>query len=366
MDLSRRTYLITLCVIAGLFTGILSLRPYYNWDMFPYIALTLGAGDQHQRTFQEAAARMPSHDFELLTARQPLLFSDPGAFQAILPYYQTKPGYTFVTRALYMAGVNATTATYLPSVLSYFVLVIIMGLWLTHCLPYRYALVVTSGVAILPFLSMTARFSSPDMLCAACTVTGLYMLVVERRAWGLALFITAVAVRPDAVILELPLLYGAFRDGITTKRHMWITALACVTTAVWALGNLELIPEYIFTLKPWPGEFTFVGFMTAYFFNLVHGFPSIINSSAPMVMLIFVIARIYQARQISPNRFWLHCLWAGAVSMFIRYLLHPMMEDRFLISAYLIILLGLLHIIFANRGKYGSNIHQESTNLSNT
>lgn len=352
MDLSRRAYLIALCLIAGLLTGALSLRPYYNWDIFPYIALTLGNGDQHQRAFQEAATQMPPHDFQALTARQPLLFSDASAFQSILPYYKTKPGYRFITRTLFLAGVNATIATYLPSLISYFVLVIIVGIWLMYWLPHRYALVVTLGVAMLPFLSMTARYSSPDMLCAAYTLTGLYLLSVHRSAWGLAMFALAIASRPDAMLLVVPLMYCAYHDGIISKRLTWISSVAAVTTMAWALGNLELIPEYMFTLKPWSAGFTVAGFFSSYFFNLLHGFPSVINSSIPVHLLIFAIAWIYQVQQHNPNRFWLNCQWAAVFSILMRYILHPIMEDRFVISAYLIILLGLLHSIFTNRSQH--------------
>lgn len=344
--------MITLCVIAGLFTGTLSLRPYYNWDMFPYIALTLGSGDQHQRAFHEAAVQMQPHDFDALTARQPLLFTDAKAFQSILPYYKTKPGYTFITRALYLAGVNATAATYWPSLFSYFALIFLVGMWVTNCLPYRYALIVTIGLAFLPFLSMTARFSSPDMLCAAYTITGLYLLSAQRSAWGVALFVLAIASRPDAVLLVAPLLYCANHEGIISKRLTWISAIAAVTTMVWALGNLDLIPEYMFTLKPWSAEFSVSGFFTAYFYNLIHAIPSIINSSIPVFMLIFALALIYQTQQNIPNRFWVNCLWAAVVSILMRYILHPMIEDRFVIGAFLIILMGMLHIIFASRSEH--------------
>ncbi|HQQ97558.1 MAG TPA: hypothetical protein PLX35_09850 [Cyclobacteriaceae bacterium] len=361
MDLSRRAYLIILCFVAGLFTAILSTRPYYNWDMFPYIAITLGAGDQHQQTYEEAASHMPVSDFEALAARQPIFYVDARAFQSILPYYQTKPGYTAITRLLYTAGVNATMATYVPSLFSYFVLLLIVGSWLMYLLPTRHALMVTLGIAILPFLSMTARYSSPDMLCAAYSVAGLYFLSVYRSSWGLVFFTLAIATRPDVVMLILPLVYCVQQEGIITKRLSWIFSLAAVTTTVWALGSIELIPEYMFTLKPWSHEFTMQEFITSYFYNVQHGLPSVINSSMPIFVLLLIIAWIYQGR-VNPTPFWANCIVAALFSIAMRYILHPIMEDRFAISAYLIILIGALHIFFAK----ASSGPTENINLSNT
>jgi hypothetical protein len=366
MDLTRRAYFIALITLAGLFTATLSLRPYYNWDIFPYIAITLGPGDQHLRTFQDAAQHMPAHDFEALTARQPVLFADPLAFHAILPYYHTKPGYTLITRLLYMTGVSATAATYIPSLFFYFVLVLVIGSWLTNCLSYRNALFVTLGIALLPFLSMTARFSSPDMLCAACTVAGLYLLSFYRTVWGLVLFVVSITFRPDAVLLAVPLIYCVLPCGIITRRQGWIIAIVSITTTLWALGDLALIPEYLFTLKPWTPELTIPEFMTTYLFNLIHGLPSIINSSIPIFMLITIIGWIYQTQQTKPDKFWLNCLGAACFSIVIRYLLHPLIEDRFLIGAYVIILLATLHIIFANRSRIQITKQPESINLSKT
>jgi Gpi18-like mannosyltransferase len=347
MALSHRAYTIILFVAAGLFTAVLSTRPYYNWDIFPYMALTLGPGNHHTTIFQEAAREMPAHDFEAITSRQPLLYQDPGAFQAILPYYQSKPGYLLLTRLLYRSGIHAITATYLPSLVAYFVLVIIMGYWLVQYIETRHALVVMLIIAALPFLSMTARFSSPDMLCAAFTIAGLYVISKHRTPWAIVFWMLAIASRPDAVLLVLPLVYCVWADGITQKRLAWATAIAATTTAIWSLGDLKLLPDYAFTLKPWPGEFTPMELASTYAFNLIHGLPSVINSSLPVFILILALVWIYSWSYKTRNKFWRNCMTAALVSLIARYLLHPIMEDRFVISAYLIILMGSVHTFFS-------------------
>jgi hypothetical protein len=54
--------------------------------------------------------------------------------------------------------------------------------------------------AALPFLIQTARYSSPDMLCALLLLTGLYVVVEYSLPWGLAITGLAIIVRPDAFI----------------------------------------------------------------------------------------------------------------------------------------------------------------------
>ena len=63
---------------------VLARRPYYNWDMFPYMAIIMAApgepfSETHKRVYSEARSHMPEQDFQAIAARQPELKEDAAA-----------------------------------------------------------------------------------------------------------------------------------------------------------------------------------------------------------------------------------------------------------------------------------------------
>ena len=106
---------------------MLARKPYYNWDMFPYMAIALS--DQsvpfsatHELVYSQAQSQMPAGDFKAVSERQILLKNDPQAFFAILKYFEIKPGYNLTVKLLHRLGLSVLSATYAPSIVGYFLI----------------------------------------------------------------------------------------------------------------------------------------------------------------------------------------------------------------------------------------------------
>ncbi len=117
-----------------------SQRPYYNWDMFPYMALASRCAstpfaETHAQVYHEAERLLPAPDYRAISQRQPVLRDNPDAFEDVLKYFSIKPGYLLMVRLAYLLGLDLVTSTYLPSVISYFFIGMLLFFWSRKSLP---------------------------------------------------------------------------------------------------------------------------------------------------------------------------------------------------------------------------------------
>lgn len=333
---TARTPGFTLLVIGLLLTAsvLLSRRPYYNWDMFPYMALVL-EDDQvpfdstHLRVFREARNSMPGDDFDAISARQPVLLRDAGAFQDILPYFRIKPGYIVTIRTLHAAGLPPLMATWLPSIVSFFLLGLALCLWACTLAPARAAALFTFVVAFSPPMISLARYSSPDMLCAMVSAVGLMGVLGTRLHFGLGLLLTAIALRPDAVLLFLPVLAALRWAG----RVSWATTMAWFAGALLiillAFQGTEVLTELTFAQLHWDDRAALY----------LASADSLIRSYTLPLVIVAVVLLFLRRGPGQPDMVSL-MLYASLISIIMRFLLHPFVEDRFHLPAYLLILMA--------------------------
>jgi hypothetical protein len=321
-------------LVAGLLlvaAFVLARRPYYNWDMFPYMAIIMANPGEpfvqtHQRVFEEARSQMPKDDFEAITARQPELREDPAAFHDILRYHTIKPGYTAVAKLLYTLGIHPLAATWLPSVGSYFLLGILLYSWSRKHAPAPAAALFTFVIALAPPLIDLARYSSPDMLCTLISAAGLALILSDKASWGIGLLTTAILVRPDAVLLLIPVVVvHAVRKTLPPwQAGAWLAAGVALT--IYLFGDSGVV-----------GEFTFMDYSAGDRLALIRQGLLILAASytLPMVIVAVVILLVRRSSDLISL-----LVWAALLSIFVRYLLHPFIEDRFHLPAYLGILMA--------------------------
>ena len=147
----------------------------------------------HAYVYKEAALRMPPQDFAAVSQRQPQLMEHAETFRTILKYFEIKPGYLLVVRLFHFLGFNLVIATYLPSIVSYFFIGCLLLLWMQRIFSMPFAMITTLLIAASPFLVQTARYSSPDMLCAAILLVSIY-LISESSFSVLGLLVCGLAI----------------------------------------------------------------------------------------------------------------------------------------------------------------------------
>lgn len=326
----------------------LSRRPYYNWDMFPYMALTAQSttpfDSTHALIYRTAKEKMPSHDYEAIMRRQPALASNSSAFQDALRYFRIKPIYLFSTRTLHNSGVDLLTATWLPSILSYALIGCLLFFWLQRIMIPPIAAGATLLFAITPYMITTARFSSPDAMSALFTFAGLYFICESSVVLGIVLAFVSIAIRPDAVIMILPICVALYKSKKVGNTYLFITLLLSMSTALVILGGGGLPAEFLFTSSDYSQAWTLDQRIFHYGESFINGLGSLANSGVPIFLWLGVMSIISLNNNTTvakcTRQFWWWLL-ASTLWMFaVRYLLHPVIEDRLLLSVYLLIFVG--------------------------
>ena len=307
--------------------------------------------ETHAAVYTIAAAQMPPRDFAALSQRQPLLMQSQEVFKKILRYYEIKPAYILIARAFHALGFNLVSATYLPSIVSYFFIGCLLFVWLQKMLDIQFAALATLMIAGCPFLITPARYSSPDMLCAAISFAGLFFISEISVAVGLILCLLAIPIRPDIGILFICLIPAIYiGKKLTLNKALTFGAMVMAGTLL-VLGNLELLKEFLFTIPSYSSSWNNSEMIKNYGTGLRSGLNSIVNSNT-FILSFLAITTLYlnskQNQKILLD-FW-SLLTIGALATFmVRFLLHPIIEDRFQVPAYLIIIIGFCKYI-GNQG----------------
>jgi len=325
---------IVTAAILGVFlvlTLLLARRPYYNWDMFPYMAIAMEKpgipfDSIHRQVYHAAKSAMSLHDFEAIAQRQPDLRDDPGKFEAILAYFIIKPGYTLPVTLFYVAGVDPLLATCLPSLISYFCLGCLAYFWGRRHAPPVPAAMLALVIGLSPLIVDLARYSSPDMLCALICALGFLFIVKDKPYRGLTMLLAAVWVRPDTVLLLTALTLGL----ALSKRIRWIESgafiIAGLLSVTLVMRDLTVVKEYLLLDQPMSSH------LTAFRDSL----PSLIHSLT-LPSILIATAVIYLRNRREKTNLGSVILIAAVAAMMARNVLHPFMEDRFNLPAYLAI-----------------------------
>jgi len=194
-----------------LFVSIYSLKkPAYNWDILPYMGVILSYEKMdvktiHDSVYSIAKNQIPSPFYNRMidpsNRYRNRVAQSPEAFHLQLPFYVVKPLYTGLGYLFYKAGASLLIATILPSVISYFLISILLFYWLQKYWPLLFAF--AGSLLIMgssPLLSV-ANLSSPDMLSALLLFAAIYA-IIERRslAWTFLFLILGVFARLDDII----------------------------------------------------------------------------------------------------------------------------------------------------------------------
>ncbi len=336
--------IIVLLLAASIYAG---QRPYYNWDMFPYMALASGNAHTpfsvtHALVYREAERLLPSGDYLAISRRQPGFRDNANEFQGILRYFRIKPAYLMTVRFGHFVGLDLVTATYLPSIVSFFLIGILVFFWAQQILPLPAASLLTLVTASAPFMIQSARYSSPDMLCAVILFAGLY-LATEHAApiWGLLVSAIAITVRPDAVIYCLLFVLALYLSGKATARTTIVLVTGFMALTLLVIGDPGILREFLFTDTDYASSWTPGDALRHYLVSLKIGLPSFWQSYALVFMILGFVVLFFRHKKDPDRRdLWSWLIIMAMAAMVVRYLLHPVIEDRFLVASYLLIIMG--------------------------
>lgn len=191
----------------------------YDWDMPGYIGCLYtqefpGNPDKVRRlTYSEIRKKASGDEFKDITGtlKSPdharhAFTTDTKAFTEQLPYYKIKSGYNLAVLLLYESGFSSPDSVTFLNVFSYFISGILIFFILKIIFPENYLLAVllTSGIMLLPPITYMSRLPTPDLF----TLQFLFVLMIgflknwNRWVMFIVLFIITMT-RPDYLPLTL-------------------------------------------------------------------------------------------------------------------------------------------------------------------
>jgi hypothetical protein len=351
-------------VMAGLAIAAFQ-KPYYNWDMLGYMAAAVSMeisnpDSVHAIVYASAAAELPAKNFSELIDHENEYrsknFNDAGYFHEQQVLYVIKPLYVLLVYVFYKSGFTLTASTVLPSVLSYFFMGLLLFSWLLKTRNPWQASCFSLLLMISPPFWAIAQYSSPDALCDLLIFAGFYFLIESNKPiTGWFVLVLSVATRIDAIILVLMTLVFLKFAPIKSRSVSWPffiinLSVSCVLFLAIAilLGhfNTGFIKYYALIPSDFAREVSSSPVQN-YFILLVKGIYDSRFAAFPLFVLSALITIIIRRRtHLLTSDFEAGIILLLLLNMLVRYLLHPLIEDRFFAAHYLLITIIYIKTIF--------------------
>lgn len=335
-------------------------KPLYNWDLIPYTALALQSNaitndSLHQLTYQKVKEQIPEKDFKLLTDSvnqyRNKTFTNSKIFYRELVYYKVKPLYIKAVSFFYGLGFPIVIATVLPSIVSYFLIGLLVFIWLRKYYPPLHTFCISLLISLLPFMLWTARTSSPDMLNALFILTGCYFLIEkEKIITGILLLFLSVFIRPDSILIFSLLLLWLFLEKKISSKIFSLILLASIGCMLAFIRYGEFDLELLFVRQSASNRLAGLGNLTAlnYLSGLLKGLNSLLYSSIIFLFLFLLTVELFQKSANSLAGYFKKNMLSTLLlfHIFLLYMIIQFIEDRFIVADYvLLIIISLMQKI---------------------
>lgn len=337
----------------------------YNWDMLPYMAVILqhdGNTDFekiHREVYTIAKQSVQEPVFSKLTDStseyRRSVFANAAAFNQQLPFYVVKPLYTRLCYLFYECGIPLPGSTVLPSAISFFLISLLIFSWINKYLSQIPAFIFSTLLILSSFMLEAAKLSTPDMLSALILMSGIYSYIEMRNHNLSALFLLlSVFARLDnaipVAIISLAIFYIEKRKGDISAWKYTIFAVAVLASYLFVSWQASRFgwsafyyPDFVTHLNPYydtHSQFSMSGYFSLVKSQLMTG---LYHSS----LMIFIFLGCFLAwfpkmnggKNIQSENF-LTIAFLGTI--IIRFILQPVIADRFYIAYYLIISVFIL------------------------
>lgn len=340
-----------------------SLRPYYNWDMLPYLACAkeLETKDPvavHAFPYaqiekrREAGDRLfPAAELDSAVAFRVWMKTDAAAFNDHLAFYRVRIGYTSLIYLMTSVGLDPIFASHFISAFSIFLAIWVLFFIVRGRLapPFQYAILPLSlGLGMMD----AARFSTPDALGFLLTMGSVY-LFLRKSPLLFALLPLLIPVKAD-MLIPVGLFAGA---AIALRPKHWVLPALSVLAS---LGLFFFLQSY-YGYPGWNAllHTTFFDKMTfqtppafevsRYLRVLFRGGWSLLRTqeflffSAIGGLACYAAARQFKGKPLSAMSASppLLLLAAAIISAAVRLIIYPQPDTRYLVGQYVIAALTL-------------------------
>jgi hypothetical protein len=332
-------------------------NPEWNLDGLFYSALMQvprGAlREQHARIYADVESQLSKRDRDALVRSsryRRALSSSAELFALQLPFYTSKPLYVWIGRALCAAGVSPLAAPHVISAAAFVLIAMLLPvLSIRAGAPRAPVLAYASLVIWLPQLRELGALATPDALATALLTAAAVMACSNARR-AVPFLAAAVLARPDAAILAIGLLggVGLHTQDRARRRELLATAvlMALLPAGVaWASGGYgwQTVMRHTFidritseaALRSGFGVHDYIVALGRGLRGHMAGHPARVLPYAAIAVISGVVYQRSGRHEAKCALALLAGIWTTSI---VRFLIVPILADRFLAPAYVITL----------------------------
>lgn len=346
----------------------------YNWDILPYMAVILQYDGNnniekiHQDVYTIAKQSLSEFAFSKLvdstSAYRKSVFTNSAEFRQQLPFYVVKPLYTGLGYLFYKCGLSLPKATILPSVISFFLISLLVFSWIRKYHSQISGFAFSTLLMFSPFMLEAAKLATPDLVSAFLLLSGIYSYVEKNNLNLTTLFLLlAVFARLDNIIpvafISIIIFYIETRKG---NLMLWkfivftISVLISYFLVSWQAHRqgwgVFYYPDFATHLNPYYDihrPFSLSGYFSLFKSQLMTG----LYFSSIMIFLFLGFILFHFSKKNDDKSISVETLFAilFLVTIIIRFILQPVMADRFYLAYYLalsIFVLKKIKVVLSN------------------
>lgn len=360
-----------LMIYLCLMSYFLYTHQYYNADIEAYMGLVykanfpdMGIEEIHQKVYDELKEKDPDIG-KISTERKEEAIGDnsyyknlsenPKMYEEELQLFTVKPLYNFINSVFFKLGFKASTSTFLITIISYVLIVVLIFTFLLEVLKNNYlAFALTILISLFKPLLDASRHATPDGLSTLLLLLSFYYAVMKRNLFFAAIFgILCILTRPEYFIFYsfLSILLYIFRTDFKFKTKEIIFSFIYFALTFGIIQYFNQIPWSVLFMNQFtkvqlypisnPDSFNFHEYLACVKGKLMFEF----NTSYFPLLLIFIIVILDYKLIMKRNKkslIFLSLYIAVYLSVSLRFIMFPSLVNRMMIGFYLIIILSLI------------------------
>lgn len=354
-------FFIAYVLLIFIITIVLALKPDYNWDMLPYMAIIekmdgIKSFDQiHSDVYNTAKKNLPPKKYNVIADSndryRKKMLEDAMAFEKQLPFFDVKPVYLFFAFILYKIGVSLTYATALPSLISYFFINLVSFFWCKKFNLSSRVFIFFLGLICIITIPLATR-SNPDTLACLFLLCASYFFMETDNLLACVLFlILSILTRPENIIFSF-LLFSILVAGKWKKKTSFFVCLICCLL----MATVYYTPLKIMSYPGWSNLFyhAFIDntvdpslkqtITIPMYLKVINHNVLTIKGIVGIICLIILSAAILLQKSFKQEKYQLYKLFYSVVIswLVIKTLLFPMPGLRFVIPPVLLIIFSII------------------------
>ena len=348
---------------------------YYNTDMEAYMGLIykteypdMKIEEIHKKVYDELREKNPH--FAGLDPVDPMveevaegestyykiMSENPKAYEEELQLFVVKPFYNFINWSFFKLGFSASASTFLISIISYSLILILIFSFLIRILKnYTLAFIITFLFSLFKPLLESSRHASADSLSCLLLLLSFYIFTIRKNFFLAGIFaMLCILTRPEYFIFY-SFLYAfiyIYRKNLQVTTRNLMLSYGYLVLSFFLIQYFNQISWSTLFMNQFtkvqiypvsnPDPFHFPDYIQFIKSNIMLEF----NSSYFPIMLLFLVILLANNFSLKSRKSQVQVLFFAIIygTVFLRFLVFPSLVNRMMLGFYLLIVLSMIYI----------------------